>query len=258
MDEAQVIERMPLITDDQTPKIAQPGEKAFNLPTPPIASEWTPILRSGTDTSAAMGRDHLDAQVSQLCIQRIGIIGFVADQPLREVADEAGVEGGSDEGNLARRSRGGTSGERKTKTVCHCHELRTFAPLGRSHTPAPFLATTKVPSIKHSERSSLPRSFRSRASASKMRSYVLSCTHRWNRRWQVWYGGYRSGRSAHWAPVLRIHRIPFNTSRLLRQGRPRPSARRGMVPSTGSNAAHCSSVNSIAASSSWTQRITHL
>ena len=61
--------------------------------------------------------------------------------------------------DLVRRSRGGTSGERKTKTVCHCHELRTFAPLGRSHTSAPFFATMNVPSMKHSERSSLPRSF---------------------------------------------------------------------------------------------------
>ena len=125
------------------------------------------------------------------------IVTFVPDQPARELVDEAGIEGRSDEGNLARRSRGCTRGERKTKTVCHCHKLRTFAPLGWSHTSAPFLATTKVPSMKHSDRSSLPRSFKSRASASRMRLNVPSCTHRWNRRWHVWYGGYRSSRSAH-------------------------------------------------------------
>jgi hypothetical protein len=157
-----------------------------------------------------------------------------------------------------RRSRGGTQGERKTKTVCHCHELRTFAPLGRSHTSAPFFATTKVPSMKHSDRSSLPRSFRSRANASRVRSNVPSCTQRWNRRWQVWYGGYRSGRSAHWALVRRIHKMPFNTSRLLRHGRPRPSARRGISPISGSTTAHCASVKSMAASSLRIQLTTDL
>lgn len=45
--------------------------------------------------------------------------------------------------------------------VCHCHDLRTFAPLGFSHPLAPFLAMTKVPSMKHSVKSRLPRSCRS-------------------------------------------------------------------------------------------------
>jgi hypothetical protein len=35
------------------------------------------------------------------------------------------------------------------------------------------------------------------------------------------------GRSFHWALVRKIQRIPFNTVRGSRQGRPRPSARRG-------------------------------
>jgi hypothetical protein len=157
-----------------------------------------------------------------------------------------------------RRSRGGADGERKTKAVCHCHELRTFAPLGRSHTPAPFFATMNVPSIKHSVRSRPPRSLRSDAKASRMRSSVRSRTQRWKRRWQVWYGGYRPGRSCHCAPVRRIHKMPFRTSRLLRHGRPRPSARRGRWPINGSRTAHCSSVRSIATSSYMTQLTTGL
>jgi hypothetical protein len=38
-------------------------------------------------------------------------------------------------------------------------------------------------------------------------------THCWNRRWQVWYGGYRWGRSFQGAPVRNIHRIPLSTYR---------------------------------------------
>jgi hypothetical protein len=58
-----------------------------------------------------------------------------------------------------------------------------------------------------------------------------------------------SGRSAHCAPARRIHRMPFNTPRLLRQGPPRPSVRLGISPINGSSTTYCSSVRSIAASS---------
>ena len=186
MNETQVIERVALVADDQTPEIAQPGEEPLNFPPPSVPAERAAILRLGTLPTPAVGRDHLDAQAGQLGIQWIGIISAIPDQSAREVVDEAGVERRGNEGNLVRRSRGGTSGERKTKTVCHCHELCPFAPLGRSHASAPFLASTKVPSMKHSDRSNLPRSFKSRANASKIRSKVPSRTQRWNRRWQVW------------------------------------------------------------------------
>src|SRR6185312_1073316 len=98
----------------------------------------------GTHPSPTMGCDHLDAQLGQRRIQWISIISAIADEASWQGVYEAGVEGGRDEGNLVRRSRGGTDGERKTKTVCHRpsgHELRTFAPLGLSHAFAPFFAT---------------------------------------------------------------------------------------------------------------------
>ncbi len=177
-----------------------------------------------------MGSDHLNAQLQERRVQGVSILGTIADHSVGEVMDEAGVKRGRDKGNLMRRSRGGTRGERKTSAVCHCHELRTFAPLGLSHASAPFFATTKVPSMKHSERSSLPRSFRSRASASKIRSYVPSRTQRWNRRWQVWYGGYWSRRSAHWAPVRKM--LPNRRGRPLRSAS-KPCVR--LVASHGSS-----------------------
>jgi len=59
--------------------------------------------------------------------------------------------------------------EWKARNARNNHELRTFAPLGLSHCEAPFFATTKVPSIKHSERLILHRSSGSHASAPKSR-----------------------------------------------------------------------------------------
>lgn len=60
-----------------------------------------------------------------------------------------------------RASRRRVDGDGKTSAVGHGHEFRTFASLGRSHPEPLFFTTTKVPSIKHSERSSPPRRRRS-------------------------------------------------------------------------------------------------
>lgn len=52
-----------------------------------------------------------------------------------------------DKGDFMWASRSRVDGDRKTSAVCHCHELRTLAPLGFSNTGAPVFATTKVASI---------------------------------------------------------------------------------------------------------------
>ena len=178
MNKTQVIQGIALVADHQTPEIAQPGEESLNFPPAPIAPKRATILGLGTGAIASVGRNHFNAQLVQGRVQWISVIAFVSDQPLWELAEEARVEGGGDQGNFARRSRGGTSGERKTSTVCHCHELRTLAPLGWTHTSAPFFATINVPSMKHSERPSPPRSLRSVASASRIRSKTPSRTQR--------------------------------------------------------------------------------
>jgi len=250
MNETQVIQGVVLITNHEAPEAAQLGEEPLHLPSPPVAAQRAAILRLGPSAVAAVGSGHRNPQLRERRIQRVGIMAAIADQSAREVVEEAGVKGRrsrSDEDNLARRSRGGrddTRGETMTSTVCHRpsgQELCTFAPLGRSlpsHAAASFWATTKVPSVQHSERSSLPRAFKSWARASRIRSYVPSRTQRWKRRWQVWYGGYRSGKLANWAPVRKIHKSPFNTSRLLRKGHLRPSARLGHSLISGSSTLH--------------------
>jgi hypothetical protein len=83
------------------------------------------------------------------------------------------------------------------------------------------LATTKVPSMKHSDKSKSPLVRRSSAKLSKTRRSRPSLTHSWKRRWQVWYGGKRSGKSHQRAPERRIHNTPLRTSRSGRRGLPR-------------------------------------
>jgi hypothetical protein len=135
------------------------------------------------------------------------------------------------------RRRGGC-----TRYVCHCHELRALPALGFSNFAAPFFATINVPSIKVSDRSSSPRLSKSSAKVSSTFRKVPSLTQDWKRRWQVWYGGNRLGKSAHLATERKIHNTPFITSRASRIGRPRvwtelDSSNSGWIND------HCSSVN---------------
>jgi hypothetical protein len=110
---------------------------------------------------------------------------------------------------------------------------------------APFFAGTKVPSMKASRMSIPPRSDRFSASPWAMRLKTPDWAHCWNRLWQVWYGGYRCGKSFHGAPVGKIHNIPFKTSRGSRSLRPRGSLLGFAESIMGSMRFHCSFVSSI-------------
>lgn len=66
-----------------------------------------------------------------------------------------------------------------------------------------------------------------------------------NRRWQVWYDGYRLGMSCHGAPVRIIHKMPFRIVRLSTLGLPLPSAPFTGFGKNGSTTVHCSTVISI-------------
>jgi hypothetical protein len=225
-------------------EVLQPRKQPLHLPPSLISPEHAPVLRRRFDSVRFVRRNHLDALLPKFLIQRVAVIRSITYESLRPLVGKNFSESFSDKSDFMRRSRRRVDGERKTRAVCHRHELRTFAPPGLSHSEAPFLATTKVPSIKHSDTSRSPRSLRSAASASSRQRKVPSRTQSWNRRWQVWYGGNLSGKSCQRAPERRIQRMPLSTSRGSRHGLPRPSSRRGGGGMSGSMMAHCSSVNS--------------
>jgi hypothetical protein len=143
------------------------------------------------------------------------------------------------------RSAFNVSGERKTSSVCDCHDLGALAALCLADSKTPFFAGTNVPSIKASRISIPPRSYRSCASSWAMSRKVPCRTHCWNRLWHVWYGGYLGGRSFQGAPVRKIHNIPFMTSREFRPLRPRGSFTGAVAAIMGSIRFHCSFVSSI-------------
>jgi hypothetical protein len=209
------------------PAILPRGTQALHLPPATVTAQGAPVLSGRWLAVGPVRRDHVDPNGGQLCVQRIAVVHLIPDQPFRKRRGKDLNESVWDKGDFMPRSSRRVDGERKTSMVCHRHELRTLAPLGRSHPWSPVFATTHVPSIQHVLRSSSPRSRRSAAKASRTCRSVPSRTHCWKRRWQVWYGGNRSGRSGHGAPLHRLHSMPLSTSRASRQGRPRPSPRHG-------------------------------
>jgi hypothetical protein len=225
-------------------ELLQPREQPLDLPAPFVAAQWSAVLRCNFLPVRFVRRNHLNALLSQLGVQWVGVVSFISNQPCRSLDNKTLKESFSDKGDFMRRSRCRVDGEWKTRSVCHCHDLRAFAPLGLSHFCAPFLATMNVPSMKHSERSISPRVRKSSAKASSTWRSVPSLDHCWNRRWQVWYGGNLSGKSCQRAPERSIQSTPLITSRVSFQGRPRPSSRRGGSGIRGPIIAHCSSVSS--------------
>ena len=233
---------MIFVSSHQSAEVVQPREQSFNFPTMPIAAQLSSILGRFADPVTFMGRDHVDPLCLHLRVQPITIVSFVANQSSRPPSNKALLHGSLDKGDFMWRSRRCVDGDRNTIAVCHCHELRTLAPLGLSDGAAPFLAPTKVPSMKHCAKSNLPRARKSSASVSRTRFSVPVLTQYWKRRWQVWYDTKRSGKSCHAAPDRNIHKMPLRTARSSWRGLPRPSARGFGLESNGSMTCHCPSL----------------
>lgn len=225
MDKAEKVFSVIFITNDKTTEVVHPSEQAFDAPSFSVAPQGPAILGLSLGSVEAVRSNYFDTILLKFAIKRIRVIRSITNESLGSSVKEATVESLSNKGDFMWRSRRKVYGERKTRAVCHCHELRPLAPLGFSDTGAPFFATTKVASMKHSSRLNLPRSSRSLASASRIPRSFPERTHSWSRRWHVWYGGKFSGISCQRAPVRKTQRIPLTISRFDRRGRPLPSAR---------------------------------
>ena len=234
---------MIFVAHHNSPEVMQPCKQTFDFPASFVSAKFSAVLRSSLLPIGFMRRNQFNIEFRQLSIERVRIIRLIANHLLGSLVGEPLANSLPDKSDFMRRSTCCVNGDRKTKAVCHCHELRAFAPLGCSHSEAPFFATINVPSIKHSDKSSLPLWCKSSASVSKTFRKRPSLTHCWKRRWQVWYGGNLSGKSHQRAPERNIQSTPFITSRSERRGLPRVATSGGLSKS-GSINIHCSSVSS--------------
>jgi hypothetical protein len=237
---------MTLISDNQPSEILQPCEKAFNLPTAFISPQFSSVLSLWLFSAAPMRRNHLNAVLFQKSIIKfVAVIRFVADKFFRHSGDEKAVQHRFRQLHFMRRSTCKAGGDRKTGSVRNCHDPAPFAPFCPADHIAPFLAGTKLPSMNASRMSMPPRACKSAANSLIMLWNTPAFVHCWNRRWQVWCGGYRSGKSFHGAPVRSTHKMPFSTSRGSRGLRPRESFLHTDCKIIGSSLIHCLSVSSM-------------
>src|ERR1043166_2113433 len=245
MKEALEILGMVLVTHNQSSEVKKPGEEPLDFPAPCEAAEGSAIL--GFDAAIFfVGSNEFGAVLlHQVLVESVAVVGFVTNQALGHLGNDAFFQGGLHQLYFRRRSAFCPQGERKTRAVCNAHDLGALAPLGFPDQAPPFLAGTNVPSTKHSLRSNPPASWRCWARVNRSISMTPERTQFWNRRWAAWKGPYRGGKSSQVAPVRRIHKIPFSTVRRSLHGRPRPSSRTASRGRIGSTIFHCWSVKSI-------------
>lgn len=162
---------MPLVARHQAPEVLQPPEEPFDLPAAAVAAELPPVLLV-VAPGTAVGRDELDPALGQPGIELVAVVALVADQARDLAPEEAGVERGVDEGRLGGIRTCDSNGERKTSTVCDCHDLGAFAFAGEADGGAPFFAPAKVASMKASVKSYPPAAASSPARRWRTRAIV--------------------------------------------------------------------------------------
>ena len=149
---------MPFVADNQATEVLQPGKEPLDLPAALVSSEHASILRLGLRAVCPVRRDQIGSELGQdAYIERVTVVGSVADQPDGRFFNEAVVEHLFDERDLMRASTGDAKGDRKTRAVCNGHDLGPFAALGFPDVEPFFLALAKEPSMKVSLRSKPPR-----------------------------------------------------------------------------------------------------
>ena len=153
---------MALVARDQAAEVLEPGEEAFDLPPATVASELAPILLV-VASGAAVGRDELDPALGQPGIELVAVVALVANQARDLAPEEAGRERGVDERGFGGICTCDSNGERKTSTVCDCHDLGAFPFAGETDGGAPFFAPAKVASMNASVKSYPPAAASSRA-----------------------------------------------------------------------------------------------
>jgi len=172
-----------LPANDDATIIMEPSEQALNFPATTIAAQHAAVLGDGSAAVPAMRGDQFHMEMfAYPLIQPIAVVGFIADQPLRCLAEESPLQRGFDERGFMRRSTDHVHGDRKTMAVCDCHDFAAFAAFCRADTRAPFFAELKLASMKASLRSSFPRSRRSSASVCSRLSNRPERCHCWKRR----------------------------------------------------------------------------
>ena len=150
---------------DQSAEIVKPSEEALDFPAAAVTTQFAAVLGILPAAIVLVRGDEPDAVfVPETLVERIAIVGAVADHSFWFGSRETLLDGDFDEFRFMRRSAGDAAGDRKTMAVCDRHDFTAFSSASRADSRAPFFAELKLTSMKVSDRSILPRSRKSSAS----------------------------------------------------------------------------------------------
>lgn len=181
---------MVFIASIDSPEILKPCKETFNFPTATIPLKFSTILGFLFYPVLFMRRNQFNPTfIKKLLVKTITVICFIPNKALRCIFSKTGINGFLNQGYFVGRSAFHVSGDRKTRSVCNCHDLGPLATFCFANCKTPFFAGTNDPSIKASRISIPPRSYRSCASSWAMSRNTPCLTHCWNRLWHVWVWG---------------------------------------------------------------------
>ena len=185
LNKAEEVLDVVLPASDEAAEVVHPGEEPFHLPAPTVAAQHSSILSSAS--ALPVRGDQFDVVfIGEFLVERVGVVGFVADEAGGQFVEEAPGENLFHKLALGWRSALHRYGERKTVSSGDSDDLRALAATSGADGEAPFLALAKVASTNASSRLSFPRSCRWPAKSFSACSNLPVRTHCWNRRWQVW------------------------------------------------------------------------
>jgi hypothetical protein len=242
---------MPIISNDQSFVISNPGKCSFDLPSFPISTKLSTILFRCFFAIRPMWANEIDTFIFKPVSQIITICCFIINKAFYLFAWAAATCTRNsyfcnrffDERDFRGRCGVEKICQRNSFTIHHHHPLRTLSAFGFSDAEPPFLAGAKLPSAKHSSHFSLPFSSRADRYACQAFNKVPSSSHCHKRRQQVAGDGYSRGISFHRAPLRKSHKIPSNTGRFGIGFGP-PLGEAFGSGKSGASFLHCSSFNS--------------
>jgi hypothetical protein len=163
---------------DESAEVVKPSEEALDFPSAAVATKFPAVLSALAAAIVLVRGDEPDAMfLPQALVERIAVVGTVADHLFWFGSCETLRDGRFDKFGFMRRSAGDAAGDRKTMAVCDRHDFTAFSSASRADSSAPFFAELKLASINVSDRSSLPRVRKSSATACNNRSSVPSRCH---------------------------------------------------------------------------------
>lgn len=89
-----------LPTSEYPPVLVQPCEQALNLPSPLVSTQHAAVMAGRPDATCPVRRDQFNAIGSELCIERITVIGTIPDKSLWQSHGDSRIDGSFDKGDF--------------------------------------------------------------------------------------------------------------------------------------------------------------